>query len=77
NPAPAESSMLFDLPRHHACLSSQRFKSPHHAQRFCAAHDQINALFRPRRRLSANSYRHARYDAFDLWNDFAIELSAA
>ncbi|MEM8949926.1 MAG: IS6 family transposase [Pseudomonadota bacterium] len=26
----------------------QRFKSPHHAQRFCAAHDQINTLFRSR-----------------------------
>jgi putative transposase len=34
----------------------QRFKSPHHAQRFCAAHDQINTIFRPRRHLlSANT----------------------
>ena len=56
----------------------QRFKSPHHAQRFCAAHDQINTLFRPRRhRLSAQSYRHARTDAFDLWADFTDELTAA
>ena len=56
----------------------QHFKSPHHAERFCAAHDQINILFRPRRhRLSAHSYRHARNDAFDLWNDFAKELSTA
>ena len=55
---------------------TQRFKSPHHAQRFCAAYDQINILFRPRHHLlSANSCRHARNDAFDLWNDFAIELS--
>lgn len=54
-----------------------RFKSPHQAQRFLAAHDQINALFRPRRyRLSANSYRHARNDAFALWIDYTLELSA-
>ncbi|MGI9507261.1 MAG: IS6 family transposase, partial [Geminicoccaceae bacterium] len=40
--------------------------------------DQINTLFRPRRhRLSANSYRHARNDAFDLWNDFAKKLNEA
>ena len=56
----------------------QRFKSPHHAQRFCSAHDQINTLFRPHRhRLSARSYRHARNDAFALWNDFTNELIAA
>ena len=56
----------------------QRFKPPHHAQRFCAAHDQINILFRPRRhRLSAVSYRHARTDAFDLWNNFAKQFSPA
>ena len=56
----------------------QRFKSPHHAQRFCAAHDQISTLFRPHRhRLSARSYRHARNDAFALWDDFTNELIAA
>ncbi|MBC6445519.1 MAG: IS6 family transposase [Alphaproteobacteria bacterium GM202ARS2] len=56
----------------------QRFKSPHHAQRFCAAHNQINTIVPPRRHLlSANSYRHARNDAFDLWNDFAKELCVA
>ena len=56
----------------------QRFKSPHHAQRFCATHDQINTLFRPHRhRLSRPSYRHARNDAFDLWNEFSNELMAA
>ncbi len=49
-----------------------RFKSPKQAQRFLTAHDQINTVFRPRRyQLSAVSYRHARADAFDLWNDYA------
>ncbi|MEL6172853.1 MAG: IS6 family transposase [Pseudomonadota bacterium] len=54
-----------------------RFKSARQAQRFLAAHDQINTIFRPRRyRLSANSYRHARSDAFDLWNSYAAEMKA-
>lgn len=35
----------------------RRFKSPRQAQRFLAAHDQINTIFKPRRyRLTANSY---------------------
>tara|TARA_R110000787_G_scaffold158548_1_gene272422 strand:- start:396 stop:1106 length:711 start_codon:yes stop_codon:yes gene_type:complete len=52
-----------------------RFKSPPQAQRFLAAHDQINTLFRPRKyRLSANSYRHARNDALDLWADYTLEM---
>ncbi len=56
----------------------QRFKSQHHALRFCAAHDQINTLFRPHRhRLSKASYRHARHDAFDLWETFSEELKTA
>ncbi len=44
------------------------FKSPRQAQCFLAAHDQINTIiFRPRRsHLTANSYRHARADAFSL-----------
>ena len=54
-----------------------RFKSPAQAQRFLAAHDQINTIFRPRRyRLSAISYRHARSDAHDLWNAYALEMTA-
>jgi len=54
-----------------------RFKSPGQAQRFLAAHDQINTVFRPRRdRLTATSYRHARSDAFDLWNGYALEMTA-
>lgn len=43
-----------------------RFKSPRQTQKFLAAHDQINTIFRPRRyRPSATTYRHARADAFD------------
>ncbi|KZZ28975.1 transposase [Sulfitobacter sp. HI0082] len=54
-----------------------RFKSPRQAQRFLAAHDQINIVFRPRRyQLSAVSYRHARSDAFDLWRGYAAEMTA-
>ncbi len=54
-----------------------RFKSPRHAQRFLAAHDQISAVFRPRRyKLTAPSYRHARADAFHLWIDYAAEMNA-
>ncbi|MFG6519450.1 IS6 family transposase [Sulfitobacter sp. 1A13496] len=54
-----------------------RFKSPRQAQRFLAAHDQINTVFRPRRyQLSAISYRHARTDAFGLWEDYAAEMTA-
>jgi putative transposase len=54
-----------------------RFKSAGHAQRFLATHDQITTIFRPKRyRLSARSYRHARADAFALWNDYAARLAA-
>ncbi len=54
-----------------------RFKSPGQAQRFLAAHDQANTIFRTRRyRISATSYRHARADAFDLWNTCAAEIAA-
>ena len=54
-----------------------RFKSPRQAQRFLAAHDQINVIFHPRRyRRNANSYRHARADAFRLWGDYTLEMTA-
>jgi putative transposase len=54
-----------------------RFKSPRQAPRFLAAHDQINAIFKPRRyRLTASSYRHAKADAFSLWRDYAREMTA-
>lgn len=52
-----------------------RFKSPRQAQRFLSTHDQINVVFRPRRyRLSATCSRHARADAFRLWDGYAAEL---
>jgi hypothetical protein len=54
-----------------------RFKSHRQAQRFLSAHDQINLIFRPRRfQLTANSYRHARTDAFSLWAEYTIEMVA-
>lgn len=54
-----------------------RFKSARQAQRFLASHDQINLIFRPRRyTLSAKSYRHARTDAFELWNDYTLKMTA-
>ena len=54
-----------------------RFKSPAQAQRFLAAHDQINTIFRPRRyQMTANHYRQSRTDAFDLWHDYALEMNA-
>jgi len=54
-----------------------RFKSQRQAQRFLAAHDQINVFFKPRRyRFTAISYRHARADAFSLWADYAREMAA-
>ena len=54
-----------------------RFKFHRQAERFLSAHDQINLIFRPRRyRLNTISYRHARNDAFSLWDDYAAEMSA-
>ncbi|KGM86160.1 hypothetical protein rosmuc_04034 [Roseovarius mucosus DSM 17069] len=54
-----------------------RFKSQRQAQRFLAAHDQINTLFCPRRyRLTVFSNRHARADAFSLWDEYALEMTA-
>lgn len=54
-----------------------RFKSPRQAQRFLAAQDQINTIFRPRRlRLSSASSRRTRADALNLGNDHSAELTA-
>jgi putative transposase len=54
-----------------------RFKSHRRAQRFLSAHDQINLIFRPRRfQLTANSYCHARADAFSLWAEYTMEMVA-
>ncbi len=53
-----------------------RFKSPRQAQLFLSVHDQTATIFRPRRhRLAANSYRHARRDAFELWTGYTTKLS--
>ncbi len=53
-----------------------RFKSPRQAQRFLAAHDQVSILFHPRRyQMTANSYRHTRSDAHDLWNEYTLEMA--
>jgi len=54
-----------------------RFKSPRQAQRFLAAHDQINIVFRPRRyRMPSKAYRQTRSDAFDLWHGYTLEMTA-
>ncbi len=54
-----------------------RFKSPRQAQRFLSAHDQINTIFRPHRyRLSAISHRHARAEAFGLWENYAADMAS-
>ena len=54
-----------------------RFKSQQHAQLFLSVHDQINVLFRPRRHLlNVRSYRHARSDAFAIWQDITLEIAA-
>lgn len=54
-----------------------RFKSPCQAQRFSSVHDQTASILRPKRhRLSAQSYRHTRSDAFAFWADYVIELTA-
>jgi putative transposase len=54
-----------------------RFKSPRQAQRFLAAHDQLNLIFRPRRhKMNAASCRRARADAFALRHDYTEEMTA-
>ena len=54
-----------------------RFKSQRQAQRFLSAFEPINLIFRPRRdKLTSISYRHARADAFRLWQDHTIEMTA-
>lgn len=54
-----------------------RFKSARQAQRFLAAHDQINTIFKTRRYcLTAISYPHARADALCLWANYANEMAA-
>ena len=46
----------------------KRFKSAGQAQRFLSAHDQINNLFHLRRdHVTADQYRAARTQAFQIW----------
>src|SRR5919199_1501457 len=48
----------------------KRFKSPGQVQRFLSAHDQINNLFHLHRdHISANQYKAARSQAFEVWAD--------
>jgi putative transposase len=56
---------------------SGRFKSHRQAQSLLSAHDQVNLIFRTRNfQITANSYRHARADAFSLWAGYTIEMVA-
>jgi putative transposase len=56
----------------------KRFKSAGQAQRFLAAHDQINNLFHLRRNhLTADQYRAARAQAFQTWAEVTGVATAA
>jgi putative transposase len=56
----------------------KRFKSPGQAQRFLAAHDPINNLFHLRRdHVTADQYRDARTQAFEVWADVTGVRAAA
>ena len=56
----------------------KRFKSARHAQRFLAAHDQVNNLFHLRRhRLPAAQSRAARAQAFRTWAEITGVAAAA
>jgi putative transposase len=56
----------------------KRFKSPRQAQRFLAAHDQVNNLFHLRRdHVPAREYRAARAHAFEVWADISGVAVAA
>ena len=56
----------------------KRFTSARQAQRFLAAHDQINNLFHLRRdHLTAVQYRAARARAFEAWGDISGVAAAA
>src|SRR5207244_6240104 len=56
----------------------KRFKSPGQAQRFLAAHDQINNLFHLRRdHVPVAQYRTARTRVFEVWADVSGVRAAA
>jgi putative transposase len=56
----------------------KRFKSPGQVQRFLSAHDPINNLFHLRRdHVTADQYRAARAQAFEVWADITAVSTAA
>jgi putative transposase len=56
----------------------KRFKSPGQAQRFLSAHDPINNLFHLRRdHVTADQYRAARTQVFEVWADVTGVSAAA
>jgi putative transposase len=56
----------------------KRFKAPGQAQRFLSAHDPINNLFHLRRdHVTADQYRAARTQAFEVWADVTAVSTAA
>src|SRR3982750_1348062 len=56
----------------------KRFKSPGQAQRFLSAHDPINNLFHRRPdHVTADQYRAARIQVFEVWADITGVSAAA
>jgi hypothetical protein len=56
----------------------KRFKSPGQAQRFLSAHDPIDNLFHLRRdHVTADQYRAARIQVFEVWADITGVSAAA
>ena len=56
----------------------KRFKSPGQTQQFLSAHDPINNLFHLRREhVTADQYRAARAQAFEVWADITGVSAAA
>jgi putative transposase len=67
--APSDRSCAISSQRaSRSSMWMKRFKSPQQAQRFLAAHAQINNLFHLRRdHVTAVRYRAARARAFETW----------
>ncbi|OZB39246.1 MAG: hypothetical protein B7X48_09885 [Acidiphilium sp. 34-60-192] len=58
-------------------IPNTTFEKPYDSIPFQPAARPITTLIGPKRhRLSARSYRHARADAFSLWDDYAANLAA-
>jgi len=54
----------------------KRFKSAGQAQRFLSVHDQVANLFRRPTKTIAAGYRHARAQAFQVWEEVASIANA-